>query len=175
MFTLFSYFHPRIGLTGDEDFKRPLYEMLEDEHLIVANLSKEEISAEAANQETAEKLDVGIGSPILVRKRFVFDQGDRAMEFNLGYYNAESFVLYGRKQENEVVNGRCYHGWLQLKQTQPLSSKAHYLFHVCFWFSLIRFIAHLCSGIIRFFYNFTVTSVTLFLCNANQGLLGYTR
>jgi len=27
-----SYFHPRVGLTGEEDFKLPLYEMLENEH-----------------------------------------------------------------------------------------------------------------------------------------------
>ncbi len=87
-----SYFHPRIGLTGDEDFKRPLYEMLEQEHLVVADLSKEEISADSANEEIAQKLEITPGSPILIRKRFVFDQGDRAMEYNLGYYVAKSFI-----------------------------------------------------------------------------------
>ncbi|MGY0041287.1 GntR family transcriptional regulator [Pedobacter sp. NJ-S-72] len=85
-----SYFHPRIGLTGEEDFKLPLYEMLETEHSVIANLSKEEISAIAASKFTAGKLEVETGSPILFRKRFVYDQGDRAMEYNLGYYKAES-------------------------------------------------------------------------------------
>jgi GntR family transcriptional regulator len=87
-----SYFHPRVGLTGDEDFKRPLYEMLEQEHHVIATLSKEEISAIAADALIAEKLRVASGSPLLFRKRFVFDQGERPIEYNLGYYKANSFV-----------------------------------------------------------------------------------
>jgi GntR family transcriptional regulator len=87
-----SYFHPRIGLTGEEDFKRPLYEMLEEEHSAIANLSKEEISALAANKFVAGKLEIETGSPVLFRKRFVYDQGERPMEYNLGYYKAESFI-----------------------------------------------------------------------------------
>lgn len=87
-----SYFHPRIGLTGDEDFQRPLYEILEKEHYVVATLSQEEISALAASKTIAGKLEVEPGSPILLRKRFVFDQGDRPIEYNLGYYRADSFV-----------------------------------------------------------------------------------
>lgn len=87
-----SYFHPRIGLTGDEDFKRPLYEMLENDYSTVATLSKEEISAHAADTLTANKLRIPTGSPVLFRKRFVFDQGERPIEYNLGYYKADSFV-----------------------------------------------------------------------------------
>lgn len=95
-----SYFHPRIGLTGDEDFKKPLYEMLEHEHSVIANLSKEEISAKAADKFIAAKLEIDQGSPVLFRKRFVFDQGDRAMEYNLGYYKAESFVYTTESRRN---------------------------------------------------------------------------
>lgn len=87
-----SYFHPRVGLTGDEDFKRPLYEILETDHLVVANLSKEEISARSADKFIANKLEIEYGSPILFRKRFVYDQGERPIEYNLGYYKADSFV-----------------------------------------------------------------------------------
>jgi GntR family transcriptional regulator len=87
-----SYFHPRVGLTGDEDFKRPLYEMLEQEHSVIATLSKEEISARAADSVISEKLRLSIGAPVLFRKRFVFDQGERPIEYNLGYYKADSFV-----------------------------------------------------------------------------------
>jgi GntR family transcriptional regulator len=87
-----SYFHPRVGLTGEEDFKRPLYEILEKDHMVVANLSQEEISAKAADKFTASKLEIEVGSPILFRKRFVFDQGDRPIEYNLGYYKADSFI-----------------------------------------------------------------------------------
>jgi GntR family transcriptional regulator len=87
-----SYFHPRIGLTGDEDFKRPLYELLENDYGVVATLSKEEISAHAAEPNIANKLRIVNGSPVLFRKRFVFDQGERPIEYNLGYYKADSFV-----------------------------------------------------------------------------------
>ncbi len=87
-----SYFHPRVGLTGEEDFKRPLYEILEKDYLVVADLSKEEISAKEADKFIAQKLEIEPGSPVLFRKRFVFDQGDRPIEFNLGYYRADSFI-----------------------------------------------------------------------------------
>ncbi|MBS0028032.1 GntR family transcriptional regulator [Chitinophaga sp. 22321] len=87
-----SYFHPRIGLTGEEDFRRPLYEILEKDYLVVANLSKEEISARAADKFLAGKLHLELGGPILFRKRFVFDQAERPIEYNLGYYRADSFI-----------------------------------------------------------------------------------
>ena len=87
-----SFFHPRVGLTGDEDFKRPLYELLEHEHSIVATLSKEEISAKAADSFIADKLRIPVYSPVLFRKRFVFDKGERPIEYNLGYYKADSFI-----------------------------------------------------------------------------------
>ncbi|HEK20442.1 MULTISPECIES: GntR family transcriptional regulator [unclassified Mucilaginibacter] len=87
-----SYFHPRIGLTGDEDFKRPLYELLEQDYSTIASLSKEEISAHAADALIAEKLQIKVNEPVLFRKRFVFDQGERPIEYNLGYYKADSFV-----------------------------------------------------------------------------------
>lgn len=87
-----SYFHPRIGLNGEEDFKKPLYEMLENEHSIIASLSKEEISATSANDIISTKLDVKKGTPVLFRKRFVFDQGERPIEYNIGYYKSDSFI-----------------------------------------------------------------------------------
>lgn len=88
-----SFFHPRIGLTGEEDFTRPLYEMLEQEHSVIATISKEEISATAATQFIADKLEIKEDAPVLFRKRFVYDQGDRPIEYNLGYYKADSFVF----------------------------------------------------------------------------------
>lgn len=87
-----SYFHPRVGLTGDENFERPLYELLETDHSVIATLSKEEISAKAADSVIAEKLMVLVGSPVLFRKRYVLDHGERPIEYNLGYYKADSFV-----------------------------------------------------------------------------------
>lgn len=95
-----SYFHPRVGLTGDEDFKKPLYEILEKEHSVIANLSKEEISAKGADKAIASKLEIEPGSPVLLRKRFVYDQGDRPIEYNVGYYRADSFVYTIESRRN---------------------------------------------------------------------------
>ena len=87
-----SYFHPRVGLTGDEDFSQPLYEMLEREHHISASISREGISAILADEELSEVLKVPVGDPILFRKRVVFDPGERPVEYNIGYYRADRFT-----------------------------------------------------------------------------------
>jgi len=87
-----SYFHPRIGLTGDEDFSKPLYEMLENEHHTSAAISREGISAILADDELSEVLKIAVGDPILFRKRVVFDPGDRPLEYNVGYYRADRFT-----------------------------------------------------------------------------------
>ncbi len=87
-----SYFHPRIGLTGTEDFNKPLYEILRNEYSVIAKLSKEEITARAADKNLATKLNVSIGDPILKRKRMVYDPGHRPIEYNIGYYRADSIV-----------------------------------------------------------------------------------
>ncbi|MDR2057167.1 MAG: GntR family transcriptional regulator [Dysgonamonadaceae bacterium] len=96
-----SYFNPRIGLNGNEDFSRPLYEILEKDYHIIVKLSKEEISALLADSSLAEKLEIKAGDPILKRKRFVFDPGGRPVEWNVGYYRADSFV-YTIESEREI-------------------------------------------------------------------------
>lgn len=95
-----SYFNPRMGMTGNEDFSRPLYDILEKEYNIIAKLSKEEISAQLANKQLAEKLEMKIMEPILKRKRFVYDRGGQPIEWNIGYYRADSFV-YTIESERE--------------------------------------------------------------------------
>ena len=96
-----SYFHPMVGLTGNEDFSKPLYELLEKECSVVAKLSKEEISARVADKFLARTLNIHTGDPILKRKRFVFDPGSRPIEYNIGYYRADSFV-YTIESEREI-------------------------------------------------------------------------
>lgn len=87
-----SYFHPRTGLTADDDFSKPLYETLERDHHIVAAVSKEGISAILADAKISKQLNIKIGDPILFRKRVVCDPGDRPIEYNLGYYRADRFT-----------------------------------------------------------------------------------
>ena len=87
-----SYFHPRTELTADDDFSKPLYEMLEREHHIVATVSREGISAILADAKLSKLLQIKVGDPILFRKRVVCDAGDRPIEYNLGYYRADRFT-----------------------------------------------------------------------------------
>lgn len=87
-----SYFNPRIGLTGKEDFTRPLYEILEKDYSVIVKLSKEEISSALAGKEIGNILGIDPSRPILRRKRFVYDPGERPVEYNLGYYRAECFT-----------------------------------------------------------------------------------
>lgn len=87
-----SYFNPAIGLTGNEDFSQPLYEIMESRYDVKASLSYEEISAVKASPFLHQKLNIAVGDPVLFRKRFVYDENKRPIEFNLGYYRGDSFV-----------------------------------------------------------------------------------
>ena len=87
-----SYFHPGIGLTGEEDFTRPLYEILEEDYHVVPVSSEERIKARLASEITSKRLKIKKGDPVLVRERFVSDPGNRPLEYNLGFYIAERFT-----------------------------------------------------------------------------------
>lgn len=86
-----SYFHPRIGLTGEEDFQRSLYEILENDYHTVPSVSKEKIKAGLAG-DFAELLEIDKTEPILIRERFVSDPGDRPIEYNIGFYRNDKFT-----------------------------------------------------------------------------------
>lgn len=86
-----SWFHPRIPLTGEEDFKRPLYSILEDDYSIYPTYSNEELDAILADKKIAESLSLDQKIPILYRKRIVTDAGNRPIEYNVGYYRSDEF------------------------------------------------------------------------------------
>ena len=87
-----SWFHPRIGLTGAEDFTRPLYDILERDCNIIPCTSREEIEAVVATDTLAGYLQIDPGVPVLFRRRRVLDAGGRPVEFNVGYYHADRFT-----------------------------------------------------------------------------------
>lgn len=87
-----SWFSSKTGMTGEENFSIPLYEILETQYGIVVKTSREKISAEGASAYVAEKLGIEPGAPILVRKRQVYDKDDAPVEYNIGYYRADSFT-----------------------------------------------------------------------------------
>ena len=87
-----SYFHPRTEISGNEDFKSPLYELLEEKHNIIVATSKESLSAIPADADLSLLLEVEKGVPLLRRERIVTDVGDRPVEYNLVFYRTEYFT-----------------------------------------------------------------------------------
>lgn len=87
-----SYFNPAIPMTGEEDITRPLYETLGKNYGVRVKTSREMISARGAGADLAEKLGIAPNDPILIRKRFVLDADDKPVEYNIGYYRADSFT-----------------------------------------------------------------------------------
>ena len=87
-----SYFHPRIGITGKEDFNIPLYELLENNHDIIVSVSKEKLRAIKADSNITSLLNIDKNMPILKRERLVCDRGDRPVEYNVVYYNTDYFT-----------------------------------------------------------------------------------
>lgn len=87
-----SCFHPKIGLTGEEDFTRPLYEILEIDYHVIPTTSNERLKARLASEITSKRLKIRKGDPVLVRERFVSDPGNRPLEYNIGFYIAERFT-----------------------------------------------------------------------------------
>jgi GntR family transcriptional regulator len=88
-----SHFHPRLGLTTEEDFQKPLYEMIRERTSVVADHSFEEFVAEAADRRLARLLQVPAGTPLLRRERTVLDTGGRPMEFAVVRYRCDRFRL----------------------------------------------------------------------------------
>ena len=87
-----SYFHPRVGIRGDENFRTPLYELLEKEHDIVVATSKEKLRAITADRSLTSILDLEKCTALLKRERLVCDMGDRPIEYNIVYYHTDFFT-----------------------------------------------------------------------------------
>jgi len=87
-----SYFHPRVGITGNENFVSPLYELLEREHDIIVATSKEKLRAVRTNKKIGSMLGLNEETPILKRERLVTDIGDKPVEYNIVYYHTDYFT-----------------------------------------------------------------------------------
>jgi GntR family transcriptional regulator len=88
-----SWFHPRLGLKGTEDFKRPLYETIEKASGVRPHHAREEFLAMSADARMAKLLQTPRNTPLLVRRHTVFDPGNRAFEFAEVLYVSSRFTL----------------------------------------------------------------------------------
>lgn len=87
-----SYFHPRIGLSIDENFEIPLYEILGNKYNVVPVYSQEELKAIAASKRIAGNLKIEKDQPVLERKRVVLDTARKPIEYNICYYRNDWFT-----------------------------------------------------------------------------------
>lgn len=97
-----SFFHPSVGLTGKEDFSRPLYDILEYGYNVIPGISRENIRAVKAGKETANLLRMRKGDPVLSRERLVSDSEGKPIEYNLGYYRTDKFIYSIEISSNSV-------------------------------------------------------------------------
>lgn len=86
-----SWFHPLLKMTGEEDFSKPLYQMLEEDIGVIVAVSREEISAVSAEAWLADKFGIEAGAPLLFRQRIVSDTDGRLVEYNRVYYKGDGF------------------------------------------------------------------------------------
>ncbi len=86
-----SYLHPRIGLTGEEDFSRPLYQIIENDYSIVVDFSRDEMKAILSDKKISKILQIEKNNAVLQRTRIVYDPGKRPIEYGLCFYKADKF------------------------------------------------------------------------------------
>ncbi len=60
-------------------------------HGIIVVRSAENISARLAGN-IGKKLKIAASEAVLFRERFVYDAGDRPIEYNIGYYRSDKFI-----------------------------------------------------------------------------------
>lgn len=88
-----SWFHPRLGLKGNEETDTPLYEMIEKTSGVRPHHAREDFLAESADAQMAGPLEVKRGAPLLLRRHTVFDAGNRPFEFAEVRYVSSRFAL----------------------------------------------------------------------------------
>ena len=88
-----SWFHPRLRLSAEENYSRPLYEVIEASTGITADRAREELTAVPASARLASQLKVKPGEPLLCRRHLVFDTAGRPMEYAEVHYVSARFTL----------------------------------------------------------------------------------
>ena len=88
-----SWFHPRLRLTGNEDFSKALYTVLESATGATPDSAREEFSAVAASFAMAKRLAIRPGTPLLLRCHTVYGSRQRPIEYAEVYYVSERFTL----------------------------------------------------------------------------------
>jgi GntR family transcriptional regulator len=88
-----TWFHPRLGLSGNENFHEPLYDLLKAVSGADAEKAHEEFEAIAATAEMAKRLLVKRGTPLLRRHQTTFDPAGKPIDYTEIRYRTDNFKL----------------------------------------------------------------------------------
>jgi GntR family transcriptional regulator len=88
-----TWFHPRLGLSGKEDFREPLYDLIKATTGFDAEQAHEEFEALGADAEMANYLRVKKGTPLLGRSQTTFDLAGNPIDHTEIRYRTDNFKL----------------------------------------------------------------------------------
>jgi GntR family transcriptional regulator len=88
-----SFLHPRLKMTVNENYERPLSDLFAERAGVVPARSVDEFMAVAAQPELAAALKVEPSTPLLLRKRIVYDARNKPIEYAWVTYRSDRFTL----------------------------------------------------------------------------------
>lgn len=88
-----SWFHSRLRLTGNENFSKPLYDVIESATGVVPESAREAFAAVVAGTQLAKRLEVKPEAPLLLRSHTVYDARRRPIEYAEVHYVSSRFTL----------------------------------------------------------------------------------
>jgi GntR family transcriptional regulator len=87
------WFHPRLALTEDQDFARPLYELIQDVSGIEAARTYEELKVVRADAEISRRLKLSQETPLLLRRQTTYDINWRPIDYQETHHCTDHFPL----------------------------------------------------------------------------------
>jgi GntR family transcriptional regulator len=107
-----NYLAPEIGLrmTEKELLKKPLLKIIEQDIGIEVEEALQTIEASFADQETADKLEIPPGSPILFVERIMYAKNKKPIELVQTSYSGEHYKYVVRLKSDKSTKGRR---WVQ--------------------------------------------------------------
>jgi GntR family transcriptional regulator len=79
------------GITKDDLNKNPLYDIFKDRFNAVVEYAEEVFIPVLTNEDEAEKLNIGVGSPSLKISRFAYNNSDKIIEYTISIARGDKF------------------------------------------------------------------------------------
>jgi GntR family transcriptional regulator len=86
-----SHIRGDIGITEDDDFKRSIFDLLENKCDIKISGGQKVIEATSANKEEAEFLKIDVDEPVLLIRNTTLDSDNKPIEYAEGVYRSDRY------------------------------------------------------------------------------------